>query len=168
MLCIIVGILVILTVAFIWVMYKTVLAIEAEPKGEQEIKILRTKYVFGCFAASILLYILFIIFYGLKLSFAGYREYVLKFTFCLASSCFGLYLNGFKWRNRSPAHPFPRYICVYPFILITVSIFAVGAISIFIEQMTLNPSMIYFCFLAFPINIYLAHFVDNLAAIKQK
>ena len=168
MLWIILGILVIVLVAFIPVMYKKVLAIEAEKKDEQEIKILRTKYVFGYFAASILLYILFIIFYELELSFAGYREYVLKITFCFASSCFGLYLNGFKWRNKSEAHPFPGYILVYPFILITFSIFAFGVISIFIEKMNLKSSMIYFCFLAFPINIYLAHFVDNLPAIKPK
>jgi len=149
-------------------MYKKVIAIETENKDKQEIKILRTKYVFGYFAASIMLYLLFVIFYKTDWFFAGYREYILKITFCIASSCFGLYLNGFKWRNKSRGHPFPRYILLYPFILFTTSIFSFGAISIFIEKMNLKAGMLHFYFLAFPINIYLAHFVDNLPAIKPK
>lgn len=164
---IILGILVLISF-FIPALYKKVLAIETEKKDDHEIKNLRTKYVFGYLATSILLYILFIIFYELELSFAGHKEYVLKFIFCLASSCFGLYLNGFRWRNRSKAHPFPAYILVYPFVLITFSIFALVAISIFIEKLNLKSSMIFFYFLAFPINIYLAHFVDNLPSIKPK
>lgn len=165
---IILVILVIVLVAVIPFMYKKVLAVEAAPKDEQEIKILRTKYVFGYLAVSILLYILFIVFYELKLSPAGYREYVLKFTFCIASSCFGLNLNGFKWRNTSKAHPFPGYVLVYPFILIGSSIFALVAISVFLEKLNLKAGTVYFYFLAFPINVYLAHFVDNLPAIKAK